>query len=219
MQSYMRERVARQQFLVSLALEAARREHAVAGERRDAAERFERSFGYICHEVRNPLHGVCAGVQALQDGRLSGPEAAEELASISEGLSLTVTILNDLVDLQRLRSGNFAVNRAPTALRRVLEGCVSAARPAAARCEESTEGIRLELDGSVPGTVRAALPRLRVHLPCGFDMWHKSYVCTCGICICICICICARVCVCGAGVRYLVPSVACGLFVLWGASA
>ena len=52
MQEYMRQRVARQQFLVSLALDVSRREQATAVERRraalEASERFEKSFGYIC---------------------------------------------------------------------------------------------------------------------------------------------------------------------------
>jgi hypothetical protein len=48
MQSYMRERAARMRFLDTIALDSARRERAVAAERRREAQRFERSFGYIC---------------------------------------------------------------------------------------------------------------------------------------------------------------------------
>jgi hypothetical protein len=51
-QEYMRRRAAMEQFLVRLALERSQREHATAVERRraavDSADRFEKSFGYIC---------------------------------------------------------------------------------------------------------------------------------------------------------------------------
>ncbi len=63
-QEYMRRRAAMEQFLVALALERSQREHAAAVERRraavESAERFEKSFGYICEllqlHVRRPVH-------------------------------------------------------------------------------------------------------------------------------------------------------------------
>lgn len=52
LQGYMRERAARQQFLLVVALARAQRAQATAMEHRRAAleatERFEKSFGYIC---------------------------------------------------------------------------------------------------------------------------------------------------------------------------
>ncbi len=53
LQEYMRERVSKQQFLMSIALESARDAHAAEAERRrlaatESTERFEKSFGYIC---------------------------------------------------------------------------------------------------------------------------------------------------------------------------
>ena len=73
MQEYMHERVARQQFLVSLALERARREQAAAVEHRrnaiEASKRFERSFGYICTHARavNAAHHT-SSVNLLRSG-------------------------------------------------------------------------------------------------------------------------------------------------------
>ena len=52
------------------------------------------------HELRNPLHGVCAGIEALRGGQLGAAETAQELASIAEGLALMVSVTNDMTDLQ-----------------------------------------------------------------------------------------------------------------------
>jgi hypothetical protein len=72
-------------------------------------------------------------VKALQDGTLTPAEAAEELAAIAEGTALMVSITSDMTDIAKLRAGHFAVALAPTPLRRVLESCVLAVKPAVAR--------------------------------------------------------------------------------------
>ena len=102
------------------------------------------------HELRNPRHGVCAGVRALQDGVLAPTEAREELASISEGLALMVSITSDMTDLAKLRAGQFVVHFAPTYLRQVLQSCVLAVQPAVGRATD----IQLEYDDSMPDSVR-----------------------------------------------------------------
>ncbi len=104
------------------------------------------------HELRNPLHGICAGVKALQDGTLTPAEAAEELAAIAEGTALMVSITSDMTDLSKLRAGHFRVQLAPTLLRAVLDACVRAALPVADRPSD----IQLDYDcaGGVPESVR-----------------------------------------------------------------
>jgi signal transduction histidine kinase len=111
------------------------------------------------HELRNPLHGVCAGVEALLHGRLGasggggvGPEARAELAAISEGLALVVSVTNDMTDLQKLRAGRFEVHPAPTRLRAVLESCVASVRPA---LRGAAADMQLVYDDAMPPLVRA----------------------------------------------------------------
>ncbi len=101
------------------------------------------------HELRNPLHGVCAGVKALQDGTLSAEEARREVSSIAEGVGVLVSVANDMTDLQKLRSGHFTVHPVPTRLRAVLEGCILAMQSAVERPTD----IRLEYGSCVPGEV------------------------------------------------------------------
>jgi signal transduction histidine kinase len=194
----MRERAARQQFLLVVALARAQRAQATAMEHRRAAleatERFEKSFGYICkcaaaasaracaarrsvvrcatklilsrcragHELRNPLHGVCAGVKALQDGALSPTEVSGEFAAIAEGLALMVSVTNDMTDLRKLRAGRFTVDLAPCSLRRLLESCVLSVLPAAGGVASA---LQLSYDArSVPDTVSGDARRERARI-------------------------------------------------------
>jgi signal transduction histidine kinase len=106
------------------------------------------------HELRNPLHGVCAGVKTLQGGTLSLPEVAEELKAIAEGLSLMVNITNDMTDLQKLRAGQFTMHFGPTSMRHVLESCVLSVRPA---LQHATDIELVCDDGDVPVTVSARI--------------------------------------------------------------
>jgi signal transduction histidine kinase len=102
------------------------------------------------HELRNPLHGVCAGVKALQDGVLSPAEAAEELAAIAEGLALMVSVTNDMTDLSKLRAGQFVMHLAPTSLRQILDACITSVQPSV----QHVSDIQLEFDVStMPETV------------------------------------------------------------------
>ena len=117
------------------------------------------------HELRNPLHGVCAGITALRDGTLSltDAEAHEELKSIAEGVALMVNITNDMTDLHKLRSGQFAVHMSPCSLRHVLESCVLAVLPAVT----SPSHIQLVYDESaVPDQVRLPPQRLPPSVVC-----------------------------------------------------
>jgi signal transduction histidine kinase len=102
------------------------------------------------HELRNPLHGVCAGVEALRDGTLSAAETNDELKAIAEGVALMVNITNDMTDLQKLRAGQFVVHVSPTSVRHVLESCILAVQPSLQRASD----IQLVYDdNSMPNQV------------------------------------------------------------------
>lgn len=63
---------------------------------------------------------------------------------------MIATLTNDIMDLQKMRTGGFSVNEKAASTRRMVEACVRAVQPAV--------GVPIEvlLDESVPGWVRGA---------------------------------------------------------------
>jgi signal transduction histidine kinase len=82
------------------------------------------------HEIRNPLHGISAGVEACLSGELSPEESHTELVAISDGVAMMSALTNDLMDLQKMRMGKFSVQEAPAKTHAMIDGCVRAVQPA-----------------------------------------------------------------------------------------
>ena len=96
-QSYFQERRMRLVFILSLREKGARAaETASAAREAEGCRLFEKSFGYICHELRNPLHGIRGSLGLLVAGGLSDAEVHRELGAISTGVNLMVSVTNDM---------------------------------------------------------------------------------------------------------------------------
>jgi signal transduction histidine kinase len=137
------------------------------------AENFETSFRHICarththalapqracmlqshasiagHEIRNPLHGVAAGLEACLSGELPPGEMRAELAAVVDGVRMIATITNDMLDLQAMRAGAFEVRAAAVAPAALVRACVRAVQPAIA------SPILIDIGEGVPEEVRA----------------------------------------------------------------
>ena len=100
------------------------------------------------HEIRNPLHGVGAGVEACLSGDMTLAEIRTELAAVLDGVRMIATITNDLLDLQKMRAGGFSVNLAAASPAALVEACVRLVQPAV------IVPIAVEVDASVPPLVR-----------------------------------------------------------------
>ncbi len=86
----------------------------------------------VSHELRTPLTSIRGYVEALQDGGKDDPETTTQFLAIiatqSERLNL---ILDDLLQLSRIESGQMAFKREPVNLRSVIERSVAIVRPLA----------------------------------------------------------------------------------------
>ena len=94
---------------------------------------------------------MSAGLEACVSGELSPEELHTELAAVVEGVRMMATLTNDLLDLQKMRTGAFSVNLQPASPRHIAEACARAVQPAV------TVPIDVAVDESVPAWVRAAL--------------------------------------------------------------
>ena len=113
----------------------------------ESSERFEGSFRHIVHEIRNPLHGISAGMASCLSGELSPAELTSELRAIAAGVQMMTSLTNDFMDLQKMRMGRFAVKEGVASPREIVEACVRSVQAAAAA------PIEVRVDEEVPERV------------------------------------------------------------------
>src|SRR4051812_16401318 len=96
---------------------------------RDRAERVSRSkdefLATLAHELRNPLAAIAGGAQLLEVTRTAvrSPTRAHEV--IARQIDHISYLINDLLDVERVRSGKLRLNRQPVEIEEVIRRVVS----------------------------------------------------------------------------------------------
>ena len=124
-----------------------------AEERAGAAEAKQRFLANISHELRTPLNSVLGFAALLRCGPLDDAQAgyAARIGEAGEGL---LRMVNDLIDLSEIDTGDLKLEAAPFRLSEVLEQAARSASTAAA-----AKGPRADAGGV--GRVHAAAARRR----------------------------------------------------------
>jgi signal transduction histidine kinase len=104
---------------------------------------------------RNPLHGICGALELCRSTTVAPGDIGELLHDMQEGVDLMCAITNDLLDLEKLRSGKFVVKPTPVPLRALVDNVSDAARPAC------TGALNVVIDPAVPPTLLVDGLRLR----------------------------------------------------------
>jgi signal transduction histidine kinase/CheY-like chemotaxis protein len=148
------------EFLLALAslaavFETLRTRHAQEAERAAKARRL--FLANVSHELRTPMNGVI-GLSELLAGSPLGPTQREHLALLRRSGESMVELINDLLDLTKLESGQFDLERAPVAVRSVLDDVTALVTPIA-----QTKGVRVAplVDPEVPTWLEGDPLRLR----------------------------------------------------------
>ena len=113
-----------------------------AEERAGAAEAKQRFLANISHELRTPLNSVLGFAALLQNGALDQVQTgyAARIGEAGEGL---LRMVNDLIDLSEIDTGDLKLEAAPFRLSELLDKAARGASAAAA-----AKGLALTLDGS-----------------------------------------------------------------------
>ncbi len=107
--------------------EVRRREHAqLLAER--ASQTSARFVTFLAHEVRNSLHSVIAGTELIRSARDNLPSVA---AGLRESARSTLTLLNNLLDRDRLEAGRLSLQQESAHLDPVLRSVALEMGPAA----------------------------------------------------------------------------------------
>ena len=77
-------------------------------------------MAFLCHEIRNPLHIIAANADFLMETRTT-EEQREFIRSVNDSAQLMTSIVNDVLDLQRLQSGRMSFERIPVDLHDVCQ--------------------------------------------------------------------------------------------------
>jgi PAS domain S-box-containing protein len=107
-----------------------------AGHVRDISERtrldrMKKEFvANVSHELRTPLTSIRGSLTLLSAGALGDlPDEAKDVVAIAERNTLRlITLINDILDLERLESGQLEIHIAPTSLRAVADRSLDSVR-------------------------------------------------------------------------------------------
>jgi PAS domain S-box-containing protein len=132
------------------ALEQARQEA-------DRANRAKSEFlSRMSHELRTPLNAILGFGQLLQLDELS-EEQAESVDHMMRGGRHLLGLINEVLDISRVETGNLSLSPEPVELLEVVKGTVDLVRPLAA---ERGIAIASPSPGDCPWTVQADRQRL-----------------------------------------------------------
>ena len=125
----------------------------------EAANRAKDQFlASMSHELRTPLHAILGYADLIRKGALTDPARRDALDTIAGSGRHLLTLINDLLDLSRIRSGHFELNPAPVQLPALLEEIA-----AMVRVEAQQKGLNFTLDAppTLPTLVQADGKRIR----------------------------------------------------------
>lgn len=111
-------------------------------ERREV-ERLKKEFvSTVSHELRTPLTSIRGSLSLLSGGVMGDiPQDAKEVVDIAErNVVRLITLINDILDLEKLDSGKLEMEFAPTSVQSLMERAAEAVRHFA-----QTEGLTIEV--------------------------------------------------------------------------
>lgn len=85
----------------------------------------------VSHELRTPLNSILGWAQLLQMGVLSESQRDEAMDTIFRNARTQSQLIEDLLDMSRLITGNFPLELAPTDVRSLVDAAIGIVRPQA----------------------------------------------------------------------------------------
>lgn len=105
----------------------------------------------VSHELRTPLGAITGWAQLLESGSLDEAQSARALEIITRNARLQAQLLNDLLDVSRMVTGNLSIELEPVEMGAVVAAAVDAVRPEAERRQVAIHFARQPSVGLVEG--------------------------------------------------------------------
>jgi signal transduction histidine kinase len=94
----------------------------------------------LSHEMRMPLTSILGWIRLLRSGRLDDTTAVRAMETIERNVKSQVQLVNDLLDISRIITGNLRLDIQPVDLTSVIKDAVDSLRPVA-----DSKSIRLQI--------------------------------------------------------------------------
>jgi len=117
----------------------AEKELIKAKERAEESDRLKSTFiANMSHEIRTPLNGILGFTELLNMPNLTGKEQHDYLEIIRKGGNRMLKIINDIIDISKIESGQMQILVSRTDIKEQIESIYSFFAP-----EAEAKGIRL----------------------------------------------------------------------------
>lgn len=138
-------------------LEAYQKELIKAKDLAEQGKRIKENFlANMSHEIRTPINGIIGISQLLKKSKLTA-EQLEMVTLLEISSNSLLGVINDVLDLSKIESGKFKINRAPTSINKICNDVIDLLRISS--IEKKLELI-MTLDPELPATVYADSLRL-----------------------------------------------------------
>ena len=125
----------------------------------EAANRSKDQFlASMSHELRTPLHAILGYAELLRKGDLAEPARRQALATIGGSGSHLLALIEDLLDLSRIRSGRLELSPAPVNVPGLLDEMAAMMR---VNAQKKGLSFVLEAAPDLPAVISADGKRLR----------------------------------------------------------
>jgi PAS domain S-box-containing protein len=139
------------QYCLTVIQDITERKHAEeavikAREKAEESDRLKSSFlANMSHEIRTPMNGILGFAELLKNKLLTGEEQNRYISIIEKSGSRMLNILNDLIDISKIESGQMNVTLSGCNINDQTEYIYNFFRP-----EVEGKGIHLSLKNSLP---------------------------------------------------------------------
>jgi PAS domain S-box-containing protein len=107
------------------------RESAARRAAEDAARLKDQFLATLSHELRTPMSAVLGWLHLLRSGRLKSDQEAQALETIERNARLQNQLINDLLDVSRIITGQLRIERDKTFPSMILESAIDTVKPQA----------------------------------------------------------------------------------------
>ena len=122
------------------------KELKIAKEKAEESDRLKSVFlANISHEIRTPMNGILGFASFLKEPDLSGEEQQEFISIIESSGERMLNIINDLIDISKIESGQMSVSSMDVSVNKLTETLYIFFKP-----EAEKKGLQIFLKNALP---------------------------------------------------------------------